>query len=250
MLHSANGLISLLASKLIRRWIKSLDCRAIYEDRDVDPIYGVGGPRIYVVWHENLLVPLCVRENSRASILLSRHKDADVLARVAQMFGFDCVRGSTFRGGAVALRELADKAKQRHVVITPDGPRGPRRTLAQGPIYLASTLGLPVVAIGVGYDRPWRTPTWDRFAMPRPFCRARAIMSAEMVVPPGLDRDGIESHRLGVEQKLNELSDRAERWAESGRRISGEVVIRPTPAPLPGQREAPALRLVEGRSVA
>ena len=55
-----------------------------------------------------------------------------------------------------------------NLTITPDGPRGPRRQLAQGPVYLASKLGMPIVAMGFGYDRPWRFNSWDRFAIPRP----------------------------------------------------------------------------------
>ena len=55
-----------------------------------------------------------------------------------------------------------------HLTITPDGPHGPRRRMAPGPIYLASKLGLPLVLMGYAYDRPWRLPSWDRFAVPRP----------------------------------------------------------------------------------
>ena len=59
-----------------------------------------------------------------------------------------------------------------HLTITPDGPRGPRRHMAPGPIYLASKLGLPLVLMGYAYDRPWRLHSWDRFAIPRPGSRA------------------------------------------------------------------------------
>ena len=107
-------------------------------------------------------------------MLLSRHRDAEILSHVAYHFGFDFVRGSTNRGGAAALRELLAKSRQMHLTITPDGPRGPRRRMAPGPIYLASKLGLPLVLMGYGYDRPWRLRSWDRFAIPRPCSRARA----------------------------------------------------------------------------
>ena len=160
----------------------------------------------------------------------SRHWDANVLDRVARMMGFGTVRGSTFHGGSTALRELASRARTGNLTITPDGPRGPRRRLAPGCIYLASTLGIPIVAMGLGYDRPWRLGTWDRFAVPRPWSHARAVVSRAIGVPPGLDRDGIERHRAGVERLLVRLSDDAEAWARSGARRTGDTVVRREPS--------------------
>jgi hypothetical protein len=110
-----------------------------------------------------------------------------------------------------------------HLAITPDGPRGPRRQCAQGPIYLASTLQLPLVPLGLGYDRPWRTSSWDRFAVPRPFSRARAIMGPAITIPPHLDRSDIENCRMRVERLLTALSDEAAEWASSGLRREGEI---------------------------
>jgi lysophospholipid acyltransferase (LPLAT)-like uncharacterized protein len=163
-------------------------------------------------------------------MLLSQHGDADVLARVAQNFGFDCVRGSTFKGAARALLELAERSKRQHLTITPDGPRGPRRQMAQGPIYLASRLQRPLVVMGFGYDRPWRANSWDRFAVPRPFSRARAIISPPMMLPPALDRAGLEHYRLRAERLLNALTVEAEAWAAAGSSKAGEFVIVPQQA--------------------
>jgi hypothetical protein len=118
-----------------------------------------------------------------------------------------------------------------NLTITPDGPRGPRRKLAQGPIYLASKLGLPLVAMGFGYDRPWRTRSWDRFALPRSFSRARAVASPAINLPSDLDRDGVEYYRQRVEHLLNRLTVEAEAWAEAGTRKVNEVELRREPSP-------------------
>jgi lysophospholipid acyltransferase (LPLAT)-like uncharacterized protein len=166
-------------------------------------------------------------------MLLSQHGDADILARVAYHVGFDCVRGSTYHGGAKAIWELQEQSRTKHLTITPDGPRGPRRQLAQGPVYLASRLQLPLVVMGLGYDRPWRMNSWDRFAVPRPFTRARAVIGPPAMVPANLDRVGLEICRQRTEQLLNSLTGEAEAWAEAGSRKVGEVVIRPQIAPPP-----------------
>lgn len=209
----------------IRAWMRTMDYQVQYADPSVDPLRAPGPPRIYLFWHENILMPLHLRGGCYLSMLLSRHQDADFLAKIAGRMGFDCVRGSTYRGGATALRELIAKSRTHHLTMTPDGPRGPRRTLAQGPIYLASKMGLPLVCLGMAYHRPWRMNSWDRFAIPRPFSRARAVLSGEIHVPPALDRTGIEAWRKKVEQTLNDLTESAQQWADSGEDRPGQAPV-------------------------
>ncbi|HVX10310.1 MAG TPA: lysophospholipid acyltransferase family protein [Pirellulales bacterium] len=225
----------LLATSAIRGWMSTLDYRVAFYDPTVDPVHpDWSGHKIYLFWHEYILIPLVVRGHCNLAMLLSRHGDAEILSRVAYHFGFACVRGSTRRGGAAALRELSAKAQHMNLTITPDGPMGPRRVLAQGPIYLASKLQLPIVLLGLGYDRPWRVGSWDRFAIPRPFSRARGVISPEIHLPPDLDRAGLEHYRVEVERLLNRLTLEAEAWAEAGtRKIDERPAHREHPRPRP-----------------
>jgi len=131
------------------------------------------------------------------------------------------------------LRQLLDKSQRMHLAITPDGPRGPRRQMAPGPIFLASKLGIPLVTMGVGYNRPWRARSWDQFAVPRPFSRARCVLSPELYIPPDLDREGIEHFRLKTEQVLNRLCGEAEQWAEADYRKPGQLTPQRAVKPLP-----------------
>lgn len=229
--HFLTDLGGLVTAQGIRTWMSTLDYRAVFYDRSVDPAFGVDGPRIYVFWHEYILAPLYLRGHCHLAMLLSQHRDADILARVAHHMGFDCVRGSTYRGGARAIWELSDRSHRQHLTMTPDGPRGPRRRLAQGPIYLASRLQLPLVVMGFGYDRPWRARSWDRFAVPRPLSRARAIVGPPLLLPPDLTRASLEQTRRRVERLLNCLTHEAEAWAAAGTRKAGEATIGPLHAP-------------------
>jgi lysophospholipid acyltransferase (LPLAT)-like uncharacterized protein len=206
----------LLGATTVRAWMSTMDYRAQFFDRSVDGIFPSERQRIYVFWHEYILAPLYIRANCRLTMLLSRHRDADILYRMAYHMGFQCVRGSTFGGATEALLELSRRGQDMHLAITPDGPRGPRRKLAQGAVFLASKLQMPIVPLGFGIDRPWRTPTWDKFAIPRPGSRVRAIVGPEIFIPPNLQRDELELRRQGVERLLNDLGDDAEQWAVSG----------------------------------
>jgi hypothetical protein len=219
-----NKLGGLLSSAAVRCWMGKLDYKVLYDDPAIDPVFPeCHGQKIYIFWHEYILFPLNLRGHCNLAMLLSRHRDAEILSYAAHHLGFEFVRGSTNRGGVSALRELLARSRDMHLTITPDGPRGPRRRLAPGCVYLASKLGLPLVAMGFGYDRPWRVRSaWDQFAVPRPGSRARAVVSGEVFIPPDLDRGGLEHHRHEIERLLNRLTEEAESWAASQVRKSGQ----------------------------
>ncbi|MHC4181042.1 MAG: lysophospholipid acyltransferase family protein [Planctomycetota bacterium] len=240
LLNRLGGLLSAVA---VRSWMGTLDYKVAFYDRTVDPVFpGCRGQKIYIFWHEYILFPIYLRGHCNLAMLLSRHRDAEILSHAAYHLGFDFVRGSTNRGGVAAIRELLRKSRKMHLTITPDGPRGPRRRLAPGSVFLASRLQLPLVAIGWGYDRPWRLGSWDRFAIPRPFSRARAVASPEIRVPPGLDRSELEYFRRKIELLLNRLTDEAEAWAESGTRKVGQYILGPRYArPFPRRVDLPTV---------
>jgi len=205
------GLGGLVAATTIRTWMNTLDYKVAYYDPAIDPVSpAYEGQKIHIFWHEYILFPLALRGHCNLAMLLSQHRDAEILSRVAYHLGFEFVRGSTRRGGVGALRQLLRKSQHMNLTITPDGPRGPRRHLAPGAVFLASKLGIPLVATGYAFDRPWRARSWDRFAVPRPFSRARAIPSPEIFIPPALDREGIEFYRQKVERLLNDLTAEAD----------------------------------------
>lgn len=227
-----NKTAGLVAATLVRNWMSTLDYKVAYYDSSVDPVKPHwSGQKIYLFWHEYILFPLFLRGHSNLAMLLSRHNDAEILSHAAHHLGFEFVRGSTSRGGAAALRELLRRSRNMNLTITPDGPRGPRRVLAQGPIYLSSKLGIPLVLMGFGYDQPWRMNSWDRFAIPRPYSRARAVVSPALQIPPDLDREGVERYRTQAQNLMNRLTCEAEAWAASGTRKLGEAPVRREPSP-------------------
>ena len=217
----------LFASTCAHHWMGTLDYKGAYYDPSVDPAFPTGNThkRLYIFWHEYITFMLYLRKRCNLTMLLSRNKDADVLAQVADLFGFGTVRGSSTRGGAEALLAMMAQSKHAHLTITPDGPRGPRRKLSRGCIFLASKLQIPIVMLGLGYDRPWRAPTWDKFAVPRLYSRARAIASPEIFVPPKLNAEIADGFAAALEATMNQLCDIAEDWAVSGDLYLGESMM-------------------------
>jgi hypothetical protein len=94
--------------------------------------------------------------------------------------------------------------------LTPDGPRGPRRRVQPGLIYLASRSGLPIVPVGFGLDQPWRMASWDRFALPRLRSRAVCVTAAPISIPPEVKAEELEDYRRAVENAMNAMTAAAE----------------------------------------
>ncbi len=227
----SNRLGGLAASFAIRSWMSTCDFQGAYYDPTVDPVRtDFAGPVIAIFWHEYLLVPFYLRGRSGSAILTSQHRDADWLSEAARHMGFETIRGSTYRGGSRALLKLMRSRGTRNLGIACDGPRGPRRHLAQGPVYLSSRLQIPLITYGIGVDRCWRMASWDQFAVPRPGARIRLIMGPRMQIPRDIRRDGVEHYRLHVQDVLLRLTWEAEAWAASGTRKVGQTPLVRKPA--------------------
>ena len=129
-------------ASITRRWMRTLEYKALYYDRQVDPtVSEFGGPSIFLFWHEYIPFLFYLRGHCNLAMLLSRHQDAEWLSQASRHMGFQTVRGSTNRGGVAALRELLRKSQSMNLAITPDGPRGPRRRLAQGCVFVSLKVG-------------------------------------------------------------------------------------------------------------
>jgi hypothetical protein len=228
-----------LIASTTRAWMGTLEYQGAHYDETIDPVHpDCHGPAIYLFWHEYIPVPFYLRGHCNIALLLSQHQDAEWLSQAARHMGFDTIRGSSNRGGVAALRESLRKSRSMNLAITPDGPRGPRRKLAAGPVYLSSRLGVPLVTIGIGYQHCWRAPAWDRFAIPKPYTRTRITTSPRVQIPAGLDRSGIEHHRQRVENLLNRLTEEAEQWAATGTRCDHQIPTHPAPIPIHHRRAA------------
>ena len=140
-------LIPPLGSAAIRALGGTLRVRTLHADR-IKTFWETGRPVIVAFWHgRQLMMPLCYG-GSRLSILISEHRDGELIHRIVRRFGFDTVRGSTTRGGARALRQLVRLGRSgADLAVTPDGPRGPRCVAQAGVVELAKLTGLPIIPL-------------------------------------------------------------------------------------------------------
>lgn len=138
----------------------------------VQDLRAAGQPFIFSLWHGHLLPLLWFHKRQSVSILISEHRDGELIARTAQWLGYGLIRGSTTHGAERALLSLVRELESgREVAITPDGPRGPARTFAPGALIAAQRSRSPILPVAAAADRAWRLGSWDRFVIPKPFAR-------------------------------------------------------------------------------
>jgi lysophospholipid acyltransferase (LPLAT)-like uncharacterized protein len=127
---------------------------------------------VFSFWHDQLLLMPMAYSGPGAQILISSSKDGELIARTIKYLGYDAVRGSSSRGGRSAFRELLNLSRQPvDIVVTPDGPRGPRHQIKDGILQLARLGGRAIVPVAFVCSKGHRFSSWDRFLLPYPFGR-------------------------------------------------------------------------------
>ena len=176
-------------------------------------------PFILAFWHGRLLImPYAWRHNNRRIhklrdiyMLISAHRDGQLIARTIGHLGIHSVEGSSSKGGAMALRRMMEiLASGAYVGVTPDGPRGPRQRVSGGLVALARLSGVPVIPATISVTR-WRMlASWDRFIIAWPFCRGVFAWGEPIAVPRDATAEEQENYRRKIEDALNGLCREAD----------------------------------------
>jgi lysophospholipid acyltransferase (LPLAT)-like uncharacterized protein len=159
----------------------------IWVNREIrDDLEAEGHGFIYAFWHGRQVFLVALHKNDRIHPLVSQSKDGELIARVCRSFGIEAVRGSSSRGGAEAVLELKGLLESGdRVGFTPDGPRGPLRTIQPGTLFLAQKTERPIVPVAYGAKRRWTfKSSWDEFIVPKPFNRIAMIYGEPIYVKP------------------------------------------------------------------
>jgi lysophospholipid acyltransferase (LPLAT)-like uncharacterized protein len=203
-----------LGAGALRAWSSTLRCLVDTQGQQTEPWDPALQERyIYALWHESLLFTATLRSAAEVTALISRHADGELLAQVCRWFNLHTVRGSSGRGGMDAVEEFLRLGKRTHLLLAPDGPLGPRRQVKRGLVYLASWTAMPIVPLGVGFQRAWRLNTWDRMALPKPLSTITCITGPVIRVPAVVNKADSDYYRRLVEEHMAIATSAAEAWA-------------------------------------
>ena len=131
---------------------------------------------IAVSWHGELFIsPQIYRELRKTqptSAIISRHFDGDIIAKILNFFHILPLRGSSNRGAKRVLINSIKAIKDgQSILITPDGPKGPRHSMSDGAVALALKANLPIMVVNYQPSSYWQLNSWDRFIIPKPFSK-------------------------------------------------------------------------------
>uniref|UniRef100_UPI004047C686 lysophospholipid acyltransferase family protein n=1 Tax=Aliarcobacter sp. TaxID=2321116 RepID=UPI004047C686 len=137
---------------------------------------------IFIAWHGDLLSqPMNyyhVRPNKIVKTMISKSKDGEIIAKVYSLLGIDSIRGSSSKGATKALISTIREIKSGiDVALTPDGPRGPRFTVADGVIAIAQKSGARIIVLNSKPSKYWQFDSWDKFVLPKLFGKIDFYMS-------------------------------------------------------------------------
>ena len=137
---------------------------------------------IFVTWHDDLICqPLNYyqnRPNGKIKTLISQSKDGEILSKIYNLFGGETIRGSSSKGATKALISTIREIKSGvDIALTPDGPRGPRHTVADGVIAIAQKSAARIVVLNSKPSSYWQFNSWDKFILPKPFGKIDFYMS-------------------------------------------------------------------------
>ncbi len=135
-----------------------------------------GKAMIICMWHGDLMSQpynyFSFRKDGNVKAMISHNKDGEIISKLVSNFKIGSVRGSSSKGAAKVLIEAIRELKSGNdIAITPDGPRGPRYSVADGVIALAQKSDAKVVCFNSIATKYWQFKSWDKFVLPKPFGR-------------------------------------------------------------------------------
>jgi lysophospholipid acyltransferase (LPLAT)-like uncharacterized protein len=203
-------LVSRLGALFI--WLVGMTWRFKWVGKEhVQDVWAKGKNVIYAFWHGRLLALSFSHRRQNIHIMISEHRDGEIIAKTVGLLGFVPVRGSTTRGGRRALFQIAERACSGYdAAITPDGPKGPRWQVQLGVITLAQRTGMPIIPVANGASMSKTISSWDRFLIPLPFSKVVILLGAPISVPRKLSPEGIEGKRVELERAIIALTHKAD----------------------------------------
>jgi lysophospholipid acyltransferase (LPLAT)-like uncharacterized protein len=214
-----------LAAAVVRTAMTTAKVMTAFEDPSWHPWEG-GSLRNFLVstWHENLLFGAwyCGRI-PHFHAFASDSDDGEIAAGFVESLGMETLRSSSTKGGSRPLNQIAGFRRTKpefRVGLTLDGPRGPRREMKPGAVYLAARCRLPVMSLGVACRNSLRARSWDNMQIPRPFHRVQFYFTAPIWPDACLARDGLHELSRVLEREAN----RAQRQAEAS--LEASLVLR------------------------
>ena len=210
-------LISLLGSLYVL-FVYKTSTIDLKNRKNIDRLFKKKESFIYAFWHDQLLIcPLTWQSEFEIKVLISKHRDGDIIARLISKLGFKAIRGSTHKsgktknkGGLTSARQMIKSLKNGiSIGISPDGPKGPRHKVSDGILSISRLSNSSILPVGIGFKKKWVLNTWDKFIIPKPFNQITIIWGEPL--PALKNEKSINQIKSKLENTMYNLTKRANR---------------------------------------
>ncbi len=209
-----------LAADLIAVYVRLVYATSRWDIRGAEHpenLWAANAPFILSFWHGRLLmIPPVWRRDRTMHMLISQHRDGELIARAMDPFGIGTIRGSGAKagkkdkGGMGALRHIVRQLKAgEYAGFTPDGPRGPRMRASTGLVAAARLARVPILPVTYAVKRRRVINSWDRFILPWPFNRGVYLWGDPIDVYSD-ETETPEQAALRLETVMNDLCNQAD----------------------------------------
>ena len=186
--------------------------------KNIESLFKKNESFIYAFWHDQLLMcPLTWQSEFEIKVLISKHRDGDIIAKLISNLGFKAIRGSTHKsgktknkGGILSARQMIKSLKSgTSIGISPDGPKGPRHEVSDGILSISRLSNSSILPVGIGFKKKWVLNTWDRFIIPKPFNHITIIWGEPL--PAVKNEKNINRIKNKLKSTMYSLTKRANR---------------------------------------
>ncbi len=168
------------------------------------------GPSVLVLWHNRIFIATLLSRKmlSTKNVLISQSRDGEYISTIVSFLGINVVRGSSSKGAVRALEELHKKLHEGEgVVLTVDGPRGPRYTVHAGAAELSLTEQVPIVPLSFNASRFWKLHSWDATQIPKPFSKITLCAGKSFIPEKDTPLENIQQQIADAIHAIGEEND-------------------------------------------
>jgi lysophospholipid acyltransferase (LPLAT)-like uncharacterized protein len=187
----------------IRLYLKTLRVQTFGKDRTIQELSTSATGFVFLFWHDSiLLAPLLEWATvfRPISVFISYSRDGDIATEIGKQFSNVGVIRVKHNSRAAALVEGCRLLNNRHgLLVTPDGPRGPRHQIKPGALFACQKCGASVIPVIYAASSQYTLSSWDRFRIPLPFSRVLVSVLEPISRPAEGD---LNQFRAEIERKI------------------------------------------------
>lgn len=168
---------------------------------------------ILMLWHNRLSIVseilFKLDPHTIFSAFISKSRDGDPLAVLANSYKTGKAIRVPHDRKHQALKTVIDTLKNKNevIIITPDGPRGPRYEVKPGIAVAAMETDATIIPFTWVSSKFWQLKSWDRLMFPKPFSTLIVTFGNPLKLEMNSleeDQEILKTSLLNIEEEVNQ----------------------------------------------